>query len=197
MKKLLFILLIAGFGWNSLSKLDSVSYGPGVLVVHAPVQEEITSASSLNYNDYEITPLTTFKIKARVLARENYMFGRESDLSPVDFALGWGNMSDESVLEKINISQSGRWYYWQVDTFPIPRREIETHSANMHLIPANDNIEESIDKVRKGDIIKLSGYLVKVSAKDGWNWSSSLSRDDTGNRACELIWVENFEIVQL
>jgi len=106
-------------------------------------------------------------------------------------------MSDKSILEKIKISQSGRWYRWHVDSFPISRREIETHSANMHLIPADDMIKDSIDRARKGDLIKLSGYLVSVTAKDGWNWKSSLTRDDTGNHACELIWVEKFEIIDL
>ena len=61
-------------------------------------------------------------------------------------------MSDERVLENIKISQSGRFYHWRVDAFPIPRREIETHSANMHLIPANDFVEKAIGKIRQGGL---------------------------------------------
>ena len=57
---------------------------------------------------------------------------------PEDLALGWGRMSDSDVLAKIDITQSGRFYYWHVDDFPIPRREIETSSANMHMIPSDD-----------------------------------------------------------
>jgi hypothetical protein len=29
-----------------------------------------------------------------------------------------------------------------------------------------------------------------VDGDDGFTWSSSLSREDTGNGACELIWIE-------
>ena len=122
--------------------------------------------------------------------------GRESDLSPVDLALGWGNMSDERILSDIEISQSGRFYRWQVDSFPIPRREIETHSANMHLIPANEAVKDEIEKVREGEIIEISGSLVEVlSNNDGWRWTSSLTRTDTGSGACELILVDSFNIV--
>ena len=48
-------------------------------------------------------------------------------------------MSDqEAVLQSIDISQSGRWYLvWTTRDFPIPRRAIETQSANMHMVPAN------------------------------------------------------------
>ena len=38
--------------------------------------------------------------------------------------------------------------------------------------------------------IRLSGQLVRVDGDDGFTWSSSLSREDTGNGACELIWIE-------
>lgn len=120
--------------------------------------------------------------------------GRESDLSPVDLALGWGKMSDERVLDSIDISQSGRWYRWRTDKLPIPMREIETHSANMHLIPANKSIKSTINRTRIGDIVEFSGNLIRVDAKDGWRWLSSLSRTDNGGHSCELIWVEKFEI---
>lgn len=51
-----------------------------------------------------------------------------------------------------------------------------------------------IDSVRTGDIVELKGSLVRVDEKGGWHWVSSLTRNDTGNHACELIWVEDFGI---
>ena len=172
-----------------------VEYEAGVLVENTPIQEDSSSASEFELNGYDITPLKSFQIKARVLGRENYSSGRESDLSPVDLALGWGRMSDESVVSKISISQSGRFYHWHVDEFPIPRREIETHSANMHLIPSNEVVLDSIEEIKTGDVIEIDGYLVNVEADDGWRWNSSLTRNDTGDGACELIWVTRLRIL--
>ena len=51
-----------------------------------------------------------------------------------------------------------------------------------------------IKGARKGQVVALEGYLVKVISKDGWWWKSSLTRNDTGNGACEVIWVEEVEI---
>ena len=125
---------------------------------------------------------------------EHYAFGREADLAPVDLALGWGAMSDEAVLSKIKISQSNRFYYWHVDAFPIAREQIESNSANMHMIPATSAIEETLESIRPGQIIKLSAYLVEVKAADGWHWRSSLSRTDTGSGACELVYVKALSV---
>ena len=99
-------------------------------------------------------------------------------------------MADPQVLANISIRQSNRWYHWQVESFPIPRREIEIHSANMHMIPANAAVAATLADVREGQRIRLSGQLVRVDGDDGFTWSSSLSREDTGNGACELIWIE-------
>ena len=197
MKKNILIALSIISVWFIFIREEHVSLGPGVLAPETPIQVTIESPESFSFKDYTITPIATFNIKAKALSIENYHSGRESDLSPVDFALGWGNMSDESILASIDFSQSNRWYRWHVEQFPIPRRDIETHSANMHLIPANGYIKSMIDNTRTGDIVAISGTLVKVEAQDGWQWRSSLTRTDTGNHACELVWVEQFEILSM
>ncbi len=194
MKQILIIIVFLGLGFWFFTE-EEVRHGPGVVAADDPIQTRPISAKSFDFKGYTIKPLASFEIKARVLSRKDYSFGREAELSPLDFALGWGNMSDETILDQIKIWQSGRWYRWQVKQFPIPRREIETHSANMHMLPANERIEYLLKKVKKGDIIELKGHLVKVEADDGWRWKSSLTRKDTGNGACEVIWVEDFMIL--
>lgn len=192
----LFVLsvLVLVIGIIIKAPFSSVSYGPGVIAPDAPEQQN-TSKDPFFYNDIEITPQATFDIEAKVLARKDYSSDAESIASPVDLALGWGRMSDESILEAINISQRNRFYYWQTDNFPIPRKEIEQHSANMHLIPANDHIASQIDKVKAGELVRFNGFLVNLKRDNGWYWKSSTSRNDTGRGACELVWVEEFEIV--
>jgi len=100
-------------------------------------------------------------------------------------------MSDEKILNQIEITQSGRWYRWRTESFPIPRREIETHSANMHMIPADEEIKEALQDIREGEIVTIEGYLVQVSGKNSFRWRSSLTRKDTGAHACELVFVKS------
>jgi hypothetical protein len=196
MKKLLILLILLGAGWHFYSQPEQVTLGPGVQASETPRQEASRSPDIHRVDNYTITELSDFSIKAKVLSKKNYSLGREADLSPTDLALGWGNMSDESILEKIEISQSGRFYRWHVQSFPIPRREIETTSANMHLIPATDSVSSVLKEIRNGDIVQLSGSLVYVeSTSDDWRWKSSQTRNDTGKGACELIWVEQLQIV--
>jgi hypothetical protein len=97
-------------------------------------------------------------------------------------------MSDEVVLNKIEITQGHRFFYWHVDAFPIPQHEIEVHAANIHIIPANDTVKRQLRKVHKGQIISIKGQLIEARRVDGWYWRSSLSREDTGNGACELMY---------
>jgi len=144
---------------------------------------------------HTITPLQSFELEARVLGREDYRLDRGAKLSPTDLALGWGPMADPSVLSSVDISQSNRWYRWRVESFPIPRREIETHSANMHMIPADETVAAALADIEPDQRIRLSGQLVRVEGDDGFRWVSSLSREDTGDGACELIWVEQLVLL--
>lgn len=194
MKNALYILIVLALFKFVIFSDKTVTLGPGVFAPDDPIQQESTAAT-FSFNEYSITPLAKFHIKAKALSVEYYSLGQDAELSPIDLALGWGRMSDETVTNEIDITQSGRWYSWRAETMPIPRREIETHSANMHLVPANDSIKDLMFDVNKGDIVEFSGSLIRVDATDGWHWQSSLTRDDIGGGACELIWVEQFEII--
>ena len=165
----------------------------GVLVAEEPVQRQVYAASVREKDGYQMALLASFDIRARVIAAARYRFDRGAALSPVDLALGWGAMSDSAVLKQISISQSGRFYSWWDKDYPVLRNIVETHSANMHMIPANDDIERRLKSVRAGNLVHIKGYLVDVSNKDGFRWKSSLTRSDTGAGACELILVESLE----
>lgn len=186
------LLIVAAIGWAAYSAWEkrSVHHGAGILASRAPQQELLSGEPAFEYNGYRITPLATYNVEARLLSREEYRMGREAELSPIDFGIGWGRMSDEAVLQQIDISQSNRFMYWRVQEFPIPQREIETSAANTHLIPADSAVARQLEKMRAGQIVRLRGRLVRADAPDGWHWISSLSRDDTGAGACELFWVE-------
>jgi len=172
-----------------------ITHPPGVLVADAPLQEPLDVAPpALRKGDFTIKPLAKFALTARVLGRADYRWDELARLVPVDLALGWGRMSDSEVLDKVHVSQSGRFYLWQVGQFPIPESEIVESSANMHLIAADDGIERAIKRTRVGDVVSFDGYLVEVDWPNGARTVSSLTRSDTGAGACEVVWVENFTI---
>jgi len=164
-----------------------------LLLDRAPHGGVPNAVGDLDYPGYRVRTLEAFEVDARVLSREDYRFGREADLSPVDLAIGWGPMADPAVLQHIQISQRNRWYYWKARELPIPRGEIVSHSANVHIIPASEQVAAALAGIDVGDEVRLGGSLVAVNATDGWHWVSSLSRTDTGNGSCELLWLTSLQ----
>jgi len=172
-----------------------VTLPPGSVAPNEPVQISLEQGQVYHQGNYELKALANFTIEARVLSKEIYRADRESELAPVDLALGWGAMSDSAVLEKLAISQGGRFYYYRwAEEPPRPPNEIATHSANMHLVPTSPALVDKIKAVRVGQVVHISGQLVEARSADGWRWRSSLTREDTGAGACELIRVESLEI---
>jgi hypothetical protein len=104
-------------------------------------------------------------------------------------------MADDAVLARLSISQGGRWYRyrWQGDP-PIPVAEIVRSSANMHMVPADAAVARALKRVRVGDVVTLDGYLIEADKPGGWKWRSSLTREDTGSGACELVYVRDLTI---
>ncbi|MCP4045664.1 MAG: hypothetical protein GY732_06695 [Gammaproteobacteria bacterium] len=197
MTRRIFILSVIALCYLIIRDWDSkpIEHLPGILVTDSPRQVNV-QPSGFRIDDYQLTRKAKFEIQARVLSIEPYYTGRTADLSPIDLALGWGVMSNQAVIDQLNISQSGRWYRWKYEASPpVPEQQIISNSSNMHMIPASKPVERSLKKLRKGDIIAISGYLVDVDHESGWHWRSSMTRTDTGDGACELVYVESLSVV--
>jgi hypothetical protein len=165
-----------------------------------PVQEEVDSDAGRpivwerSGKGWRITPRANYRIAARVLHTERYRFGWQSSFSPVDLALGWGKISDPEVDNWIDWSQNMRWYFFHwSEGSPYTNDYIISHSANVHIVPSDDNLKRAVLKLHRNEIVLLEGDLVDIDTEKGevtyW-WHSSLSRQDTGDGSCELLWLK-------
>lgn len=199
--KLAMALLVAFFAVEKLRVhyADQRLQNHGLAAVSQPMADgpaqEATSQAAFEFRGYQVKPLATFAVRARVLSREDYYVGKEAELSPLDLALGWKRMADPAVYEALNITQGGRWYrYTWHDQPPIPLQEIIESSANMHMIAATPVVERALKKARAGAYIRITGRLVEVTHPSGWRWTSSLTRSDSGANSCELVFVESVQV---
>ena len=198
------VLLAAGLGWwfSPLSPRvpapAAAATGSAVrcpmpprIAGEVPLQSPVpASVAPFRLAIAELQPLAGFSVDARVLSRRDYSTGRESLLSPTDLALGWGRMRDDDVLSRLSLGQSARWYHyrWTGDA-PLPPGEIARSSANMHMIPSDRATASALHRIRAGERVRIDGWLVQATAPDGWQWRSSLTRNDVGNGACEVVYV--------
>jgi hypothetical protein len=181
--------------WQFVSSRP-VHRDPGEVATADPLQSEVTTPQALTRGDFHVIPQAQFSAEVRVLSRERYHMGPLADVSPLDIAVGWGPMSDSAVLANLDIWQSGRFYFWHYDEEPpVPPPVIESHSANWHLVPANDVVWRKLRGLRVGDVVQLDGMLVNLENPEVGTMTTSLRRDDTGAGACEIIYVEQARIL--
>lgn len=189
----LFLAVAAlGFGVAALVDSGAIDRPPGVLAPAEP-RQKLISRPAFAFGDYQLTPLADFEVEARVLSVEKYRTDGGSRLSPIDFALGWGPMSDSAVLEHFRVTQGARFFTIYPDEQAIDLQTALRSASNMHLIPATSDMGDEMKRVRPGNIVRLRGKLVSVLGPDNFTWTSSLTRADTGNGACELFYVESLE----
>lgn len=186
-------LLVAGI-WRWHQGRD-IEHPPGVIAADDPVQFDLDGEPEITRDGFRLQPRADFSATVRVLRREDYSIGALATLVPTDFAVGWGPMSDTRVLSGIEISQGNRFYYWHTESWPVERREIETHSANWHLIPGNASVRSALAKLRVGSVVELRGRLVDVRGPET-QLRTSLTRDDTGAGACEILLTSSVRILE-
>lgn len=208
---LIWIVLIAGAWWwfapSSPRVSMPVALGDGAAcrflspkalsIKDAPLQTPLPPGMSpLHLAHVEIIPLAGFSFEARVLSKENYRFDRVAAVSHVDLALGWGQMAEDFNVAQFKFRQSKRYGYYRWKYPPTLSQEaIISQFANMHLIPSTLGVAHEIAKIKKDDHVRLHGWLVQAKHGNGWLINSSLTRDDTGVGACEVIWVCSVEVL--
>ena len=163
-----------------------------------PVQVNLAQPDALVHpgrdGDVPLKLLAEYSISAAVKSRQEYKSDYAARISPLDLVLAWGDLNRPETDDHIHYSQYGRWYEIRYDAAsPVTGTYIQENSANVHMIPKNDRIAEQLLRIRVGDYIELEGYLVQAQFESG-TWTSSLTRSDTGDGACEILYVTRVSV---
>ncbi|MBQ5310545.1 MAG: hypothetical protein ILP19_00670 [Oscillospiraceae bacterium] len=166
-----------------------------------PVQKEASGHYDTMINGFNVhvNYRYSYDIEALVVHTKSYSGMSLGDrLAPVDAALAWGQVAAKNDSIDFHWHQINRYYMWSVDSYNDIADVggidgVSCQSANNHLIPADKIAERQIKRLKRGDHVRIKGYLADVNATkpDGsyFYWNTSTTREDTGAGACELIYV--------
>ena len=113
----------------------------------------------------------------------------------LDVCVVWGDNVVNPRLDKID--------FWNgIFTCNVKTRDREAWEmfdmralSNNHLISDRDVIRDAVQGIRIGDQIRVRGKLAAYRGPVGER-GTSITRDDTGDGACETIYVEEFSVVE-
>lgn len=193
--------------YSSFSSQEKINNSSDIFCKEDPIQNtcsdiqnlSIEGISSEYYKDVVIVAKAEYTIQARLVLKTEYN-DQNSGIAKCDLALAWGDIAKISNIKDVTYSQSNRWYYFTThNILKFSVKYVGEHSCNLHAIASTKKIQKEIDSLKQYDIVRLKGYLVNVTWKNendsSYYWNSSLRRDDSGDGACELMYITDIQII--
>ena len=117
-------------------------------------------------------------------------------LNMLDVCVVWGENATGSHLRKLD--------YWNgIFTCNVKTRDSDAWAAfdmyklsNNHLLSNDEFIRDQVTDIQIGDQIRVRGWLASYGSEGGGKRGTSTTRNDTGDGACETIFIDRFEIVE-
>ena len=208
-KKFLLITFVVIFGLtfflkNNYRSVDNIA--PEIL--KDPIQGDVEYKENIEFEkegyEYKITPLYDYEISGLVVHSRLYdtwySLHKKDKVFTVDLCMIWGSNIESKVYQKrsLRFSQDMRFcFYRWMGNISFNNSEI----SNSHLLIDNEKHDEIAKGILDGDQVRIKGKLVNVSAQsvdgnDSFYQNSSTIRGDTGGGACEVILVEEVEILK-
>lgn len=161
-----------------------------------PVQADIAPFEVDLGNGFQGLATHRYTIAGKVLLRRPYEWDATAKISPVDLAIGWGEMAAPDTLERFMFAGGKRLVHIRGTDPATDLNRVMSLWSNTHVIPATDAVRDAALALQPGQKVRLHGYLMKVSGPRGLTWDGSTSRDDRGYSACEIMLVERIEIIE-
>lgn len=138
--------------------------------------------------------LARYKVKGKVVAMQQIL-DRGSWMSAADVGIAWGKMVEPKVDQYMRYSQRGRFLnYFFKPGLSVSRKYVQLHISNNHILTVSNSMLNVVKNLEVDDDIVFDGYLVELfgTGRRGYKfkWKSSLIRKDTGDGACEVMYVE-------
>ena len=144
--------------------------------------------------DYELYGLVVSKHESDSLADQAHKLWKDH-LNTADLCIVWGKNAFSGIYKRLKF-RSGQWTcYVQSSSLDDWNLFSNEHLSNNHMLSDRRDIIKKLRKVRVGDQIHFTGYLAEYSHGDFFRGTSTV-RTDSGNGACETVYVEAFTIIK-
>ncbi|MDD4004658.1 MAG: hypothetical protein PHW69_05575 [Elusimicrobiaceae bacterium] len=198
MYKWIFLALFAGAVYfhsaetNQYRKIrDILPEAAGV-----PVQTELDGNArpvrcSAGGYEWEMTPLYNYEATAFVFGVSHNALSGQKGLVPADLGLLWGDNARHKYYRNVKLRVMLNHYSvsWK------GKRLFNMHAAaNTHCATCDSATAAKLRAVAPGDQIRIRGRLINAKIfKEGsatpMTWNTSVTRNDTGEGSCELLYV--------
>jgi hypothetical protein len=195
-------LLLVSF-WNRNELPGNIEYVQDILT--EPRQSSASKRPfdvAFNSVDYRVEPEYDYDITGMIVSYRHHddnsrMHRLANDhLNMLDVCVVWGDNTTTAQLDKLQ--------FWNgIFTCNVKTRDQVAWDSfdmnqlsNNHLISNDDRIRDRVKDIKIGDQIRVRGYLSGYSSAGVGKRGTSTTRTDTGDGACETIYVERFDIVQ-
>jgi len=196
-----FVWLLVSF-WNRNDLPKNIDYVPEIL--NEPLQTGTRKPSfdaSYNGVKYRIEPEYEYDLYGMIVSYRHHDGDRmhlaaNDHLNMLDVCVVWGDNTRNRRLHKID--------FWNgIFTCNVQTRDQDAWDSfdmnqlsNNHLISADNSVRDQVRDIQIGDQIRVRGYLASYTNPRGGKRGTSTTRTDTGDGACETLYVKRFEIVQ-
>jgi len=152
--------------------------------------------------DYVIEPVANYELSGLVVSHNDiFEFGDiyhdETSVDVRDLCVVWGAGLENDVHLGLEY-WSEPWSCWFEAKDRESYQRFDRNSlGNNHLLADNRQIREAVWNTGIGDQVYMRGLLINYypADKPEWRRETSTVRDDTGNGACEVLFVDEFEVL--
>lgn len=153
---------------------------------------------------YVVTPLASYELWGLVVSYHHsasfvdISHKQWNDfLNTKDICVIWGRNVETGVYQRMRFSNRDFTCYYRYPDREAAELFTENALSNNHLLPGDPLVAETVLRARTGDQVHFKGWLVSYGIKGApYARRSSLTRTDRGNGACEVVYVNEFEILK-
>lgn len=118
-------------------------------------------------------------------------------LNVMDLCVIWGPNIENEVYQRVEFSSGNFTCYCQWFDEETGRQFHMDAISNNHLLADSSALARRVRSVMPGDQIYLEGYLAKYeNPAYGFKRGTSTVRNDTGNGACETVYLTDFVVLK-
>jgi hypothetical protein len=153
---------------------------------------------------YTVTPLFSYELWGLVVSYHHsasfidVSHKQWNDfLNTKDVCVIWGKNVETGVYRRMTFRNRDFTCFYRYPDRETGQIFTESCLANNHLLPADPIVADAVLKARKGDQVRFKGWLVSYGVKGApYARGSSTVRNDRGNGACEVVYVNEFEVLR-